>query len=62
MDYLPKAPWTRMHQTVSPLIQSPAKDLPQDTQKDASSGKNEEVLSTCTGIGPRTQEEIQMEE
>ena len=49
-------------ETVSPLMQSPAKDLPQDTQKDASSGKDEEVLSTCTGIGPRTQGAIQMEE
>ena len=29
-------------ETVSPLIQSPAKDLPQDTRKDASSGKDED--------------------
>lgn len=49
-------------ETVSPLIQSPAKDLPQDTQKDASSGKNEEVLINCKGIGQHQQEEIQMEE
>ena len=49
-------------EAVFPVIQSPAKDLPQDTQKDASSGKDEEVLINCKVIGQRQQEEIQMEE